>query len=146
MTTPSSSRASISGSPAFRKARRILFVFVAFVLLVGGGTVAFLMSASYSDGYRVGVIQKVSKKGVIFKTIEGELSQGFIEGASDAGASGVGTRVWNFSVENDKTVLAQIDHAIETNKKVKIFYKERYTVLPWVGDTKFTVYKVDEVQ
>jgi len=144
MTTPSAP--SPSAHPVLKKAKRFLIAIVAFVLIVAMATVAFLMFASYGDGYRVGVIQKVSKKGVIFKTIEGELSQGFIEGAADAGASGVGTRIWYFTVENDPSVLAQIDHAIEANKKVKLFYKEKYTNLPWVGDTRQIVFKVEEVQ
>jgi hypothetical protein len=29
---------------------------------------------------------------------------------------------------------------------VKLFYKEKYTNLPWVGDTRQVVFKVEEVQ
>ena len=146
MSTPSTLPNSSSANPSLRKAKRLGLGIVAVLVLLAVSTVLFLRYASYSEGFRVGVIQKVSKKGMLFKTIEGELSQGFIEGAADTSASGVGTRVWTFSVENDKEVLSQIDHAIETNKKVKAYYKERYMKLPWVGDTAFTVYKVEEVQ
>jgi hypothetical protein len=146
MSTPSAVSPASNSNPALRKAKRFGIGVVAFLVLAVILTLVFLRYASYSEGFRVGVIQKVSRKGMLFKTIEGELSQGFIEGAADTNASGVGTRVWTFSVENDKDVLAQIDHAIETNKKVKVYYKERYRKLPWVGDTSFTVYKVEEVQ
>lgn len=141
--------ASSTGShPIVRKMKRFFIGAVIFVLLIAAATVAFLMFASYGDGYRVGVIQKIAKKGVLFKTYEGELTQGFIEGTADAGAgaTGVATRIWYFTVENDPKVLAEIDHAIETNKKVKLFYKEKYTSLPWVGDTRQVVFKVEEVQ
>jgi hypothetical protein len=145
---PSSSMASTSSnpSPILRKLKRFFYAMLAFVILVAVATVMFLMFASYGDGYRVGVIQKISKKGVIFKTVEGELSQGFLDGQPDSSASGVGTRIWYFTVQNDPAVLGQIDHAIEANKKVKLFYKEKYTSLPWVGDTRQVVFKVEEVQ
>ena len=83
---------------------------------------------------------------MVFKTWEGELSQGYLEQAPDS-ATGVATRIWYFTVNNnDKEVITQLDHAIEGNKKVKVFYKEKYTTLPWVGDTRQVVYKVEEVQ
>jgi hypothetical protein len=147
MSSPAIPENLSAAQRAWRKLKRFLIVLVLFVLLIAAGTVAFLMFASYGDGYRVGVIQKMAKKGVIFKTYEGELSQGFIEGQTDsAAASGVGTRIWYFTVENDPKVLSEIDHAIETNKKVKLFYKEKYMNLPWVGDTRQIVFKVEEVQ
>ena len=146
MNTSSTPVAPSSGNPFMRKAKRLLFGVVIFVILIAVGTVAFLMLASYGDGYRVGTIQKIAKKGFLFKTYEGELTQGFIEGAADAGAGGVATRIWYFTVENDPAVLSQIDHAIEANKKVKLFYKEKYTGFPWVGDTRQIVFKVEEVQ
>ncbi len=133
-------------NPILRKIKRAALGILLFLVLGAGATGAFFMYANYGEGYRVGVIQKVSKKGVLFKTFEGELSQGFIEGAADTGASGVGTRIWYFTVENDPTILGQIDHAIEANKKVKLFYKEKYANLPWVGDTRQVVFKVEEVQ
>lgn len=137
---------SQSPHPLVKKLRKFFMMAIALVMVVAIATVVFLMLASYGDGYRVGVIQKISKKGFFFKTYEGELSQGFIEAGQDMGASGVGTRVWYFTVENSPTVLGQIDHAIEANKKVKLFYKEKYTTLPWMGDTRQIVFKVEEVQ
>jgi hypothetical protein len=127
-------------------AKRFFLIAVSFILIVALGTMAFLMYASYGDGYRVGTILKLSRKGVVFKTWEGELSQGFLEPAVEAGA-GVATRIWYFTVNsNDPQVITQLDHAIEGNKKVKLFYKEKYTILPWIGDTRQIVYKVEEVQ
>ncbi len=137
---------SVTGNNGPRRAKRILLMMGGGVLVLIVGVYFFLMNASYSNGFRVGTIQKVSKKGIIFKTYEGELSQGFIDNSQDAAATGVGTRVWTFTVEKDPEVLKQIDHAIETNKKVKLYYNERYKVLPWVGDTAQIVFKVEEVQ
>jgi ABC-type uncharacterized transport system substrate-binding protein len=135
-----------TGSPILRKLKRFFYGMIAFVIVVAIATVAFIMFASYGDGYRVGVIQKMSRKGILFKTNEGELSQGFIEGSQDVNTAGVATKIWYFTVDNDPAVLAQIAHSIEANKKVKLFYKEKYTNLPWVGDTRQVVFKVEEVQ
>ncbi len=147
MSTSSMSSTPVAGHPLLRKLKRFFYGMLAFVIVIAIATVAFIMFASYGDGYRVGVIQKMSKKGVIFKTYEGELSQGFIDGsAATAEGTGVGTKIWYFTVQNDAGVLGQIDHAIEANKKVKLFYKEKYTNLPWVGDTRQVVFKVEEVQ
>lgn len=146
MTQPMTSTPT-RGNTFMRKMKRFFLGMIAFVIIIAVATVAFLMVASYGDGYRVGTILKMSRKGVIFKTWEGELTQGFLEsGQADAGAGGVATRVWYFTVDGDPGVLSQIDHAIQTNKKVKLFYKEKYTLLPWMGDTRQIVFKVEEVQ
>ena len=147
MSSPSTAVIPSSGSLFLRKVKRFFYGMLAFIIVIALATVAFVMFASYGDGYRVGIIQKMADKGVIFKTQEGELAQGFIDGnQAQTGASGVGTRIWYFTVKNDPAVLAQIGHAIEANKKVKLYYKEKYMELPWVGDTRQVVYKVEEVQ
>jgi len=131
---------------AAKQVKKFFVWMIVFILVCTAGTVAFLMYASYGDGYRVGTILKLARKGVIFKTWEGELSQGFLESAPDVSA-GVGTRIWYFTVDRgDDEVIRQLDHAIEQNKKVKLYYEERYTILPWVGDTRQVVYKVEEIE
>ncbi len=143
--TNSTAVSTSPGNPILRKIKKFFLGMLLFVLLIGGLTVTFLMVASYGEGYRVGTILKISNKGVIFKTWEGELSQGMLEGNQSAVASGVATRVWYFTLSGEKTVIDQINHAIDSNKKVKVFYKEKYVGLPWVGDTRQIVYKVEEV-
>lgn len=141
----SSSQSSGPASQGFGfRAKRFGIRAGIFVLLIAVATVAFLMFASYGDGYRVGTVAKMSRKGVLFKTWEGELNQGYLDQSPDAG--GVATRIWYFTVDNDQHVLDQIDHAIQQNKKVKLSYKEKYRILPWVGDTRQLVFKVEEVQ
>lgn len=136
----------MTSSSVVRKLKRIFLGMVGLLLVVGTAILLFLMYASYGEGYRVGNILKLSKKGVVFKTWEGELTQGFLEGTQDSDAGGVATRVWYFTVNSDSAVIDQINHAIDNNKKVKVFYKEKYTLLPWIGDTRQVVYKVEEVQ
>lgn len=56
----------------------------------------------YSDGYRTGTIQKISKTGLIFKSYEGELvMEGLkLRNAANATTSG---NVWRFSARSDET-------------------------------------------
>ncbi len=144
--TTSPATSSSAASPFVRKMKRFFLGVLGIILLAIVVTALFLKYADYSEGFRVGTIVKVSKKGFVFKTSEGELNQSFLEGSTDSSATGVATRVWNFTLSTDSGVEEQINHAIEANKKVKAYYKEKYLGLPWVGDTKYIVYKIEEVQ
>jgi hypothetical protein len=110
------------------------------VALAGGGWLAFF--ADYSEGYRVGKIIKLSHKGYVFKTWEGTLDFGYLQNDP---AAGVATRIWEFSVSGDQDdVLKQIDDAIAADYKAKVWYHEKYFRLPWRGDTKHFVYRVEK--
>ncbi len=95
---------------------------------------------TYGEGFRVGTLAKLSRKGLLLKTYEGELQQGFLEPNAD---SGVATRLWTFSVYNEPEVLSQIDEALKRGGHVKLYYREKLKALPWVGETKYLVYKVE---
>lgn len=130
-----------------QKFKRYLVIFGIFFILLLGGALAFVMYGSYAEGFRVGTVAKMSKKGLLFKTWEGELTQGFLDSnPADGAASGVATRIWYFTVDGDPVVLGDIDKAIEQGHKVKMFYKEKFTSLPWVGETRHIVFKVEQVQ
>ena len=102
--------------------------------------ILFMYYANYSEGYRAGVPMKISKKGVVFKTHEGQLNIG---GLSN-NAEGVIPSTWEFSVlSSDPVVLTELDVAIESSKRVKLFYVEKYGKLFWRGDTKYFVTKVE---
>lgn len=109
-----------------------LFIAV-LVLLLGLGTwFAGVYFLSFSKGTRSGELIKFSNKGVIFKTWEGEISQGIS-----------GTNIFRFSVEDkdDKIIEKLKDYQ---GRYVKIEYKERYKTFPWLGDTKYFVIEVIE--
>lgn len=132
------------GQKISRGFKKLVWTSILIVLLGSAAVVLALQYVNYGDGYRVGTVLKLSRKGVVFKTWEGELSQGFLESSPTADA-GVATRVWYFTVEHNDQIIEQINHAIDNNKKVKLFYNEKYTQLPWLGDTRQIVYKVEEV-
>jgi hypothetical protein len=130
---------------AGKKLKRFFIGLFLIAVLLSAAVMAALTYINYGEGYRVGTVLKLSRKGVVFKTWEGELSQGFLE-SSPSADSGVATRIWYFTVEARSDVVEQINHAIDANKKVKLYYNEKYAGFPWVGDTRQIVYKVEEVQ
>ncbi|MFT6936441.1 MAG: hypothetical protein ACJA1N_000737 [Saprospiraceae bacterium] len=108
----------------------IRIIIAAIILAIGG--FAIYANMNYSEGDRVGKVVKVSKRGVFFKTWEGQLSYGDNK------------EMWEFSIPNSQEqVRINIDDASENNKRVKLYYKEKYITFPWRGDTKYIVYKVE---
>jgi hypothetical protein len=121
-----------------KKSVAILAVVAALVVAIGAWLVLY---ADYSEGYRVGKVIKLSRKGVVFKTWEGTLDFGYLQTDS---TGGVATRIWEFSVPDDaEQVRKDIDAAITGDYKAKLYYHEKYLRLPWRGDTKHFIYKVE---
>ena len=87
------------------------FLSITVIILVLIGLIAFYWE--YSDGFRVGQVIKLSRKGFLIKTWEGQLDQGFLAPADDLGASSsVATRIWNFSVHGKDEHIHLIDDAL----------------------------------
>lgn len=105
----------------------------------------YIFWANYSDGYRIGTVIKLAKRGVVFKTYEGQLNLEFFpSGAKTNKKDDSQSNIWNFSVSN-KSVAAEIETANDKGKRVKLYYDEKYYRLPWVGETKFVVNRVEEL-
>lgn len=122
-----------------KKALTRIFVVVLLLALALG---SYFVFGNYSTGYRTGHVMKISKKGVVFKTWEGQLNVGGLQ--EGHGDEGVATTVWNFSV-TDQSVLNNIESAVDSGKEVKLMYKEKFFQLNWRGDTKYFVYKVEPI-
>lgn len=89
---------------------------------------------SYSDGERVGTLQKMSRKGWLCKTREGELALYIIPG--------VAPQLWNFTVR-DEAVAMQLTGLI--GKRVRLHYSEHRGVPgSCFGDTTYYVEQVSE--
>ncbi len=125
------------------KMRRKIFWILGVILIIALSIIAFFVLANYSEGYRTGNIMKISKKGVIFKTWEGQLNVGNMQMIT-AAANGTPGSIWDFSV-TDPSVLTQIEKAVDDGEQVKVYYHEKYYQFSWRGDTKYIVYKVEEI-
>lgn len=94
----------------------------------------FVYYATYSEGYRAGELVKFSHKGVVFKTWEGEISQGVSE-----------AQIFSFSVEdNEKEVIKDLQDF--QGYGVKLTFKERFATFPWLGDTKYFITNVEKTE
>src|SRR4051812_41759549 len=111
----------------------IVLCFIAYVLICG---------LSYSTGTRTGVVIKLSQKGYIFKTYEGELNLG---GVTQGDGTLMPTRLWAFSVKGSND---SIYNAItETQgKQVRLHYREVYKTFFWQSETPYLIEKVEVVK
>ena len=110
--------------------RKILVYGILAVVLAASAYIAALYYATFSEGIRTGELIKFSHKGYVFKTWEGELSQGLS-----------GSQKFAFSVmDNQPEVIEQMKQ--NQGKFVKIEYIERYGTFSWWGETNYYITKV----
>lgn len=122
-----------------RKRRRWKFVLLMLLILpvlAFTGYTWFTLTWSYSSGERAGYVQKLSKKGFIVKTWEGELAMVSIPGTLP--------EIFHFTVRND-TVAAQINASL--GKRVRLHYNQHIGVpLSIFGETEYFVDGVTVVE
>ena len=107
--------------------RRIIGITTAIFILAIVGYFTVTYYATYSEGTRSGHLIKIRHKGMLFKTWEGEISQGLS-----------GSQIFSFSIlDKDKQVIADLQEM--EGQYVKLSYIERYRTFPWWGDTKHYV-------
>ena len=113
-----------------------LFIGLSVLGILSLGFYMFYSNWTYSEGTRAGNLIKISKKGYIFKTCEGQLKLGGIDlqnqndGLSDT---------WNFSV-TDETVINKLENL--QGQKVVLKYKQINKAMPWQGDSDYFIYDV----
>ena len=97
---------------------------------------------AYSEGDRAGVVSKLSKKGYVFKTHEGELNVG-----AQGQVGNMSNNLWQFTIAggNDK-LNKDIEDAMTSGKRVKLHYEQRYLKFSWMGDTEYFVTSVEAAQ
>jgi hypothetical protein len=127
------------------KFKKFLFITLAVLIGLGGAAGWFGYAANFSEGNRTGRILKMSRKGVLVKTNEGQLNQEIITNPS-VGGSGP-SNIWDFSVEDSQSNVRQkIDEAMRDNKRVTLHYEEKFVQFFWRGDTKYLVTKVEIIE
>ena len=116
--------------------------FLIILSLVVVGVIGYFVWANwtFSEGTRAGYLVKMSRKGVMFKTYEGQLNLG---GFQASGQSGVIGNIWEFSVKDDG-----VYEKLQTmeGKQVKLHYREKFKAMPWQGDTNYFIYDVEEIK
>ncbi len=107
------------------------------ILVIAIGVFAFLYFGKFSEGYRSGKVMKVSKRGVIFKTWEGQMDLQTFGAVRDN--KNMVTETFKFSVEDDPQLIKELEDAALAGERVNLHYYERYIKVPWRGDTKVFV-------
>jgi len=111
--------------------KSILFKVLGVLALMITGVMLFLYYVTYSEGVRSGELIKFSRKGVIFKTWEGEISQGIS-----------GAQIFRFSIlDRDMDVIESMKAA--EGQYVRVNYEERFATFAWWGETKYYITSVE---
>jgi len=105
-------------------------------------------NVEYSQGMRTGMINKISEKGLFWKTYEGQMAlEGIVSGNNSVGAN-----VWDFSFdrqarhgENPKELAEKIRQYLESGTKVKVTYVEPLATWPWRSGTDYLIQSVEPV-
>jgi hypothetical protein len=125
-------------APVKKKRNKIVRVLVALLLIPAVIVALWIwvtLGYTYAVGERAGYVQKISKKGWLCKTWEGELAM--------ANLPGTMPQIFSFTVRNDS-----IAHVIEQNagKQVSLTY-EQHRGIPssCFGETEYFVTRVSRV-
>ncbi len=112
--------------------KKILAITITGIIAVFLLIYAFIYFVPYSEGVRSGELIKISRKGILAKTWEGEISQGIS-----------GAQIFTFSVlDKDEEVIEKLKEY--QGEYVKLEYVERYATFFWLGDTKYFITNVEE--
>ena len=115
--------------------RKIFLIVVSLILLSGVLTSAYIwlaLSWSYSTGERAGLMQKISRKGLLCKTWEGELLLTSMPGAIP--------EKFEFSVRDEELANQLMEH---TGQKLVLTYAQRKGIpTSCFGDTEYFVEKM----
>ena len=117
------------------KVLRYFILFLVAVVLLAGGWLWLTLSWSYSQGERAGYVQKLSKKGWLCKTWEGEIAMVTMPGAIPD--------KFEFTVRNE-AVAEKINQL--AGKRVVLVYKQhKFIPSTCFGETEYFIEDVREV-
>ena len=121
-----------------------------YIVIIALGAIA-LMFGKYtiptfgntSEGERVGTIQKMTNRGMIAKTYEGEMAMDGIKSTNSENGSNSISSVFEFSVK-DKALFDTINAHL--GQKVKVYYKQYWHVNAYDGDANYIVSKIEVIK
>ena len=115
--------------------RNVVFTLVVLILLIVGWT-WLTLHWTYSEGERAGYVQKLSKKGWLCKTWEGELALVTMPGAIP--------EKFIFTVPDDAT--ARRVNALAGERVVLQYQQHKFIPTSCFGDTEYFVVDVSKVK
>lgn len=118
---------------------------IAFIALIIGAIVAVPVAKiigipiHYSDGDRTGVVVKISKKGLVWKTWEGQMNLGSM--STDGNGVAVPS-TFLFSVRDD-AVVKQIKAAAKDGKRITLHYDQPLVQAFSAGESGYMITRTD---
>lgn len=120
----------------------VVFIIVgAFLSAVGfpGG-----INSTYSEGSRMVIVNKLSYKGLVFKSYEAEgIMIGLRQSQDGNGSETVSANVFSFNVDPD--AVEKVKAAMNTGKTVEVVYREWF-ITPFSISGSHVVYDVKPVK
>ena len=112
---------------------KYVFITIFFLLIISSVFFYWKYYYTYSDGFRSGMLQKLSHKGNLMKTYEGEL---VLSSISSTNNIALASEKFYFSIEIDSLAKRMMDYE---GKKVRVHYKQKKGTLSWRGDSEYIV-------
>jgi hypothetical protein len=114
-----------------------LFITIAALSLVAVCLAVFFPGCgeNYSEGERTGVVTKLSKKGLFYKTWEGEMNVGGMRADVNGNLS---ANIFEFTI-NDDAILTQVQDAQRANKTVTLLYKQWFAKPNFKTDSGYII-------
>ncbi|MFI3239810.1 MAG: hypothetical protein R3Y22_04400 [Bacteroidales bacterium] len=111
-------------------------IWIVVIAIVGGALWIYLnyFNPYVVDAQKVGYISSVEKKGIIFKTYEGELINHNSGGDSE-------NAEFDFSFASDSLAIRAMDIQ-GTTERVKVKYRKYNGAIPWRGDSEYVVFDI----
>lgn len=109
--------------------KKIVFIISFVLLLIVSGYVYYQYYFIYSEGTRVGILYKFSRKGTFFKTYEGEMVLPGIKATDNN--SGLSTNRFQFSVSDEELANKLME---SQGMELELHYSNYNSSLPWRGD------------
>lgn len=133
MSTPDSSVKPSFRTEFVKKTKIVLRWLLILVLVIASIFIYWKYFYTYSDGYRAGLLQKFSHKGMIFKTYEGEMVLSSVSSTRDVALA---SEKFFFSLTN-KSLIRQLDTL--QGEMVIVHYKQKNATAFWRGDSQYLV-------
>ena len=108
--------------------KSFIWKLVFVILFIAAGLVYWFYFNVYSDGERKGTLIKLTKKGNVFKTVEGEMWLSCRQV--------VNSEKFHFSITDEKLNDSLVNLQDEC---VQVTYEQHRRALPWRGDSKYIV-------
>lgn len=116
-----------------RKTKRVFRWLIFFVILLLAGIIYWKYFYTYSEGYRAGLLQKFSHKGLFFKTYEGEMILSSVSSNRDVALA---SEKFQFTVIN-KAIIREFDTL--QGEMVIVHYRQKKGAVFWRGDSQYLV-------